>query len=231
MPRFRQIVVTDPTPAPPGSSSTARRSSCASASSTSSRTTSPPTCRHCRRARWCTRECSRRRSSPSSIPTSPTSASRAPSPSCTAASRRTRSRRGRSPIRTASSPTTARSTPCRATRTGCAPARRCSPARTCLASQRAFPICTPGASDTARFDEALELLHLGGRPLHHAVLMMIPEAWENNTEMDPAKRAFYRFHAVGDGAVGRTGQRGVHRRHDDRGGPRPQRPAPELATG
>ena len=60
---------------------------------------------------------------------------------------------------------------------------------------RAFPICTPGASDTARFDEALELLHLGGRPLHHAVLMMIPEAWENNPEMDPAKRAFYRFHA------------------------------------
>ncbi|MEX2627171.1 MAG: glutamate synthase central domain-containing protein, partial [Ilumatobacteraceae bacterium] len=61
--------------------------------------------------------------------------------------------------------------------------------------ERAFPICTPGASDTARFDEVLELLHLGGRPLHHAVLMMIPEAWENNPDMDPARRAFYRFHA------------------------------------
>ncbi len=60
---------------------------------------------------------------------------------------------------------------------------------------RAFPICTPGASDTARFDEALELLHLGGRPLHHAVLMMIPEAWENNAEMPAAQRAFYRFHS------------------------------------
>ncbi len=60
---------------------------------------------------------------------------------------------------------------------------------------KAFPICTPGASDTARFDEALELLHLGGRPLHHAVLMMIPEAWENNHEMDADRRAFYRFHA------------------------------------
>jgi glutamate synthase (NADPH/NADH) large chain len=60
---------------------------------------------------------------------------------------------------------------------------------------QAFPICTPGASDTARFDEALELLHLGGRPLHHAVLMMIPEAWENNDEMDADRRAFYRFHA------------------------------------
>ncbi|MDJ0768057.1 MAG: glutamate synthase large subunit [Ilumatobacter sp.] len=61
--------------------------------------------------------------------------------------------------------------------------------------ERAFPICTPGASDTARFDEALELLHLGGRPLHHAVLMMIPEAWENADEMDDDRRAFYRFHA------------------------------------
>ncbi|MGA1345764.1 MAG: glutamate synthase large subunit [Ilumatobacteraceae bacterium] len=60
---------------------------------------------------------------------------------------------------------------------------------------RAFPICTPGGSDTARFDEVLELLHLGGRPLHHAVLMMIPEAWESNEDMDPARRAFYRFHA------------------------------------
>ncbi|WP_019972457.1 glutamate synthase large subunit [Mycobacterium sp. 141] len=58
-----------------------------------------------------------------------------------------------------------------------------------------FPVCTPGASDTARFDEVLELLHLGGRPLHHAVLMMIPEAWERNTDMDPARRAFYQYHA------------------------------------
>ncbi|HEX6659000.1 MAG TPA: glutamate synthase large subunit, partial [Ilumatobacter sp.] len=60
---------------------------------------------------------------------------------------------------------------------------------------KAFPICTEGASDTARFDEVLELLHLAGRPLHHAVLMMIPEAWENNSEMDPDRRAFYQFHA------------------------------------
>jgi glutamate synthase domain-containing protein 1 len=58
-----------------------------------------------------------------------------------------------------------------------------------------FPVCTPGASDTARFDEALELLHLGGRPLHHAVLMMIPEAWERSETMDPARRAFYQYHA------------------------------------
>jgi len=62
--------------------------------------------------------------------------------------------------------------------------------------ERLFPICTPGASDSASFDEVLELLHLGGRSLPHAVLMMIPEAWENNPSMDPARRAFYEFHAA-----------------------------------
>ncbi|MBU3718844.1 MAG: glutamate synthase large subunit, partial [Actinobacteria bacterium] len=61
--------------------------------------------------------------------------------------------------------------------------------------ERAFPICTPGGSDSASFDEVLELLHLGGRSLPHAVLMMIPEAWENHETMDAAKRAFYRFHS------------------------------------
>ncbi|MGO9873676.1 MAG: glutamate synthase large subunit [Acidimicrobiia bacterium] len=61
---------------------------------------------------------------------------------------------------------------------------------------RAFPICTPGSSDTARFDEALELLNLAGRPLHHAILMMIPEAWENHEAMDVKRRAFYRYHAA-----------------------------------
>ncbi|GAA5168394.1 glutamate synthase large subunit [Pseudonocardia eucalypti] len=61
--------------------------------------------------------------------------------------------------------------------------------------ERLFPICTEGASDSASLDEVLELLHLGGRSLPHAVLMMIPEAWENHEEMDPARRAFYEFHA------------------------------------
>ncbi len=61
---------------------------------------------------------------------------------------------------------------------------------------RLFPICTPGASDSASFDEVLELLHLGGRSLAHSVLMMIPEAWENHTEMSPARRAFYEFHST-----------------------------------
>jgi glutamate synthase (NADPH/NADH) large chain len=61
---------------------------------------------------------------------------------------------------------------------------------------RLFPVCTDGASDSATFDEVLELLHMAGRPLPHAVLMMIPEAWENHTGMDPARRAFYQFHAA-----------------------------------
>jgi glutamate synthase (NADPH/NADH) large chain len=61
--------------------------------------------------------------------------------------------------------------------------------------ERIFPICTPGASDTARLDEVLELLHLGGYSLPHAMLMMIPEAWENHTEMDPAVKDFYRYHS------------------------------------
>lgn len=62
--------------------------------------------------------------------------------------------------------------------------------------ERLFPVCTPDASDSASFDEVLELLHLGGRSLPHSVLMMVPEAWENSTSMDPARRAFYQYHST-----------------------------------
>jgi glutamate synthase (NADPH/NADH) large chain len=61
---------------------------------------------------------------------------------------------------------------------------------------RIFPVLDPDGSDSASFDECLELLHLGGRSLPHSVLMMIPEPWENHEEMDPARRAFYEFHAA-----------------------------------
>ncbi|MET9642993.1 glutamate synthase large subunit [Streptomyces syringium] len=61
---------------------------------------------------------------------------------------------------------------------------------------RTFPVCTPDASDSASFDEVLELLHLGGRSLPHSVLMMVPEAWENHASMDPARRAFYQYHST-----------------------------------
>jgi len=62
--------------------------------------------------------------------------------------------------------------------------------------ERLLPILDEGGSDSASFDECLELLHLGGRSLPHAMLMMIPEPWENHDEMDPARRAFYRFHST-----------------------------------
>ncbi|MEM8925948.1 MAG: glutamate synthase large subunit [Actinomycetota bacterium] len=65
------------------------------------------------------------------------------------------------------------------------------------AEDRLFPICTPGASDTASLDEALELLHLGGYPLHHAVLMMIPEAWEKDADLPADQRAFFDFYSSG----------------------------------
>jgi len=61
--------------------------------------------------------------------------------------------------------------------------------------EKLFPICTPGASDTATFDEALELLHLGGYSLPEAVLMMIPEPWEHHEAMPVPIREYYRYHA------------------------------------
>ncbi|MBO0806627.1 MAG: glutamate synthase subunit alpha, partial [Nocardiopsaceae bacterium] len=61
---------------------------------------------------------------------------------------------------------------------------------------RLFPIVHPRGSDSGSFDECLELLHLGGRSLPHALLMMIPEPWENHQEMDPSRRAFYQFHSA-----------------------------------
>src|SRR5665213_460000 len=57
------------------------------------------------------------------------------------------------------------------------------------------PIITPDMSDSASFDEVVELLVHAGRSLPHAVLMMIPEAWERSTTMSPSRRAFYRYHA------------------------------------
>ncbi|APH01577.1 glutamate synthase large subunit [Janibacter indicus] len=62
--------------------------------------------------------------------------------------------------------------------------------------QRIMPICAPEASDSASFDEVLELLHLGGRSLPHAVLMMIPEAWENHATMPQELKDFYEFHSM-----------------------------------
>ncbi|HXJ32880.1 MAG TPA: glutamate synthase large subunit [Candidatus Eisenbacteria bacterium] len=58
-----------------------------------------------------------------------------------------------------------------------------------------FPICDPATSDSGNFDNALELLVHTGRSLPHAVMMMIPEAWQGHESMGPSKRAFYEYHA------------------------------------
>ena len=60
---------------------------------------------------------------------------------------------------------------------------------------RLFPIVEQSGSDSASFDEVLELLYLGGRSLPHSILMMIPEAWENHTTMPKNRKDFYQFHA------------------------------------
>jgi glutamate synthase (NADPH/NADH) large chain len=59
-----------------------------------------------------------------------------------------------------------------------------------------LPILTPGASDSASLDEAVELLTLEGRSLPHAMMMTIPEAYENQLDIDPARRAFYEYHSM-----------------------------------
>ncbi len=59
-----------------------------------------------------------------------------------------------------------------------------------------WPLIGDGASDSATFDNALELLVAGGYSLSHAMMMMIPEAWDNNPLMDANRRAFYEYHAA-----------------------------------
>ena len=58
-----------------------------------------------------------------------------------------------------------------------------------------WPITREGQSDTASFDNALELLYQGGFSLQHASMMLIPEAWAGNPLMDKKRRSFYEFHA------------------------------------
>jgi len=62
--------------------------------------------------------------------------------------------------------------------------------------EKMWPLIYIGQSDSASFDNALELLTMSGYSIAHAVMMMIPEAWENHALMDPARRAFYEYHAA-----------------------------------
>ncbi|HEX6627091.1 MAG TPA: glutamate synthase large subunit, partial [Gemmatimonadaceae bacterium] len=58
-----------------------------------------------------------------------------------------------------------------------------------------FPVCSPNQSDSASVDNVLEMLTLAGRPLAHAMAMIIPEAWESHATMSPDRRAFYEYHS------------------------------------
>ncbi len=59
-----------------------------------------------------------------------------------------------------------------------------------------WPLIYPGQSDSASFDNALEMLVMNGYSIAHAMMMLIPEAWEKHTLMDPNRRAFYEYHAA-----------------------------------
>ncbi|MDG2088995.1 MAG: glutamate synthase large subunit [Arenicellaceae bacterium] len=61
--------------------------------------------------------------------------------------------------------------------------------------EKLYPIAIEGGSDSAVFDNVVEFLHMAGRPLPHAVLMMIPEAWSGHESMDEKRKAFYEYHA------------------------------------
>lgn len=61
--------------------------------------------------------------------------------------------------------------------------------------KKLFPIVTPGGSDSAILDNVVELLYMSGRSLPHAMAMLIPEAWDGDPSMPPAKKAFYEYHA------------------------------------
>jgi glutamate synthase (NADPH) large chain len=62
--------------------------------------------------------------------------------------------------------------------------------------EKIWPLIYPGQSDSASFDNALELLVMSGYSMAHAMMMMIPEAWESHTQMDDRRRAFYEYHAA-----------------------------------
>src|SRR5438045_8552325 len=59
-----------------------------------------------------------------------------------------------------------------------------------------FPVCGSNQSDSAAVDNVLEMLTLAGRPLAHALAMLIPEAWESHATLSPDRRAFYGYHSA-----------------------------------
>ncbi len=92
--------------------------------------------------------------------------------------------------------------------------------------KKVVPVINPDGSDSAQFDNCVELLVMAGRELPHAMMMMIPEPWENHESMDAATPRILRVSFLPHRTLGRPGLDGVHRRHPHRRVPRPQRPAP-----
>ena len=91
--------------------------------------------------------------------------------------------------------------------------------------KKLFPLIYEGQSDTACFDNALELLVMAGYPIAQAMMMMIPEAWENHALDGREPPRLLRIPRRDDGAVGRPGRHGLHRRPPHRRHAGPQRPA------
>ncbi|MCK7578694.1 MAG: hypothetical protein MZV65_25080 [Chromatiales bacterium] len=106
-----------------------------------------------------------------------------------------------------------------------------SPTCSATISKKLLPIIDADGSDSAMFDNCLELLVLAGRSLPHAMMMMIPEPWAEPREHEPGEAGLLRVPRLPDGALGRPGRRSPsptavqHRR-----GAGPQRPAPLAAT-
>ncbi len=73
------------------------------------------------------------------------------------------------------------------------------------------PVLDPAGSDSAKLDEAAELLMRGGRHVCHATAMLVPEAWEETRDLDPEVRGFYEYHSALDGAVGWSRRCDLHR--------------------
>lgn len=61
--------------------------------------------------------------------------------------------------------------------------------------QKLLPITNPESSDSANLDALVEMLVLSGRPVQHVLMMLVPEAWQDNKLMDPHRKAFYKYHA------------------------------------
>ena len=122
--------------------------------------------------------------------------------------------------------TTARSTRCAATSTGCMRARSCSRRRCSATTSRS---CFRSSSRTAATPRCSTMRSScsirTGRSLPHAVMMMIPEAWQNDPQMSDEQARVLRVPLLHDGAVGRSRLDRVHRRHAHRRGARSQRPA------